>query len=74
MVCSVMLYTDQKRMSHLRQGIKVSTEAKGKNDEQFHMHDNTHSSSSIKVGMHVQYNVDVCGPQYIGLAFCGQPF
>jgi hypothetical protein len=68
-----MLYTDQKSVSYLRRGIKVSTEVKGKNDEQFHMHDHNHSSSSTEVGVHVEYSVDVCGPQYTGLAFCGQP-
>lgn len=73
MACSVMLYTDQKHMSHLRRGIKVSTEVKGKIDKRFHMHNHNHSSSSIEVGVHVEYSVDVCGPQYTGLAFCGQP-
>jgi hypothetical protein len=69
-----MLYIDQTHMSHLRRGIKVSTEVKGKNDEQFHMHDHNHSSSSIKAEVHVQYSVDVCGPWHTRLAFCGQPF
>jgi hypothetical protein len=73
MACSVLLYTDQKHMSHLRRGIKVNSEVKGKNDEQCHMHEHNYSSSSIKVGMQVQYSVDVCGPRYTGLAFCGQP-
>lgn len=69
-----MLYTDQKHWLHLRRGIRVSTEVKEKNYEQFRMHNHNHSISSIKVGVHVQHSVNVCRPQYIGLAFCGCHF
>jgi hypothetical protein len=55
LACSVTLYTEQKHMSHLRRDIKVCTEVKGNNDEEYHLHDHNHSRTLTAVLLKLEY-------------------